>query len=127
MAFYTVKLMDTDGTELAVSYDLCGLKDARAEMRCYASDSEYRNSGAKRVELYNTKGQLLETLEYKLQPVPVQSVDALKAAGSYFAAGALAYALGQPMNYGCHFGMRSELERARQLFAEGWQQAARNR
>jgi hypothetical protein len=40
-----------------------------------------------------------------------------------FAAGALAYMLGLDCSYGCHFGMRSTADWARQQFAQGWHTA----
>lgn len=48
-----------------------------------------------------------------------RTVDDLKAAGHYFAAGALAASLGQDANYGCHLGMRSTLDFAREEFKRG--------
>lgn len=54
-----------------------------------------------------------------------RNVDDLKSAGHYFAAGALARALGYPVNsYGCHFGMRSAIESARAEYRRGWEAAA---
>jgi hypothetical protein len=52
--------------------------------------------------------------------IPLHTINDLKAAGHYYAAGVLAYALRQPNNYGCHFGMRSELEKAKEEFSIGW-------
>lgn len=49
-----------------------------------------------------------------------QIIEKLKAEGHYFAAGALAHSLGQPCNYGCHLGMRSTLDYARDAFKRGW-------
>lgn len=54
-----------------------------------------------------------------------RTIDDLKAQSLYFAAGALAYSLGYPeTSYGCHFGMRSDIERARAEYREGWQACA---
>ena len=53
-----------------------------------------------------------------------QTVEQLKAAGHYAAAGALAKTLGaNECNYGCHYGMRSGLQYARELFRRGWMAA----
>ena len=49
-----------------------------------------------------------------------QTVEALKAAGHYFAAGALAASIGSGDNYGCHFGMKSMLDHARSEFKRGY-------
>lgn len=51
------------------------------------------------------------------------TVNDLKAAGHYFAAGALDRTLGGTGNYGCHFGMRSDLDRARTEFRRGFDAA----
>lgn len=50
----------------------------------------------------------------------MKTVDDLKARGHYFAAGVVARALGHGDSYGCHFGMRSDLEHARAEFKRGW-------
>lgn len=50
-------------------------------------------------------------------------VDTLKAQGHYFAAGALAASIGQECYYGCHFGMRSQLDAARKEFKRGYRLA----
>ena len=55
-----------------------------------------------------------------MQTITTQTVDALKSNGHYFAAGALARSLGHYRNYGFHFGMRSELEFARNSFYAGY-------
>lgn len=52
------------------------------------------------------------------------TVSDLKAAGHYFAAGALTRELGMARNYGCHFGMRSDLERAKRQYNAGYDAAA---
>ncbi len=48
------------------------------------------------------------------------TVEDLKVQGHYFAAGVLAATIGGECNYGCHFGMRSELEFARSEFRQGY-------
>ena len=53
----------------------------------------------------------------------LQVINNLKAAGHYFAAGSAAYESGRPREYGCHFGMRSELHNARTTFNRGWDAA----
>lgn len=58
-----------------------------------------------------------------MAPVTFHTVEALKAAGHYFAAGALAASLGQSDNYGCHLGMRSTLDHARDEFKRGYRLA----
>jgi hypothetical protein len=45
----------------------------------------------------------------------------MKASGHYFAAGALARALKQDCNNGCHFGMRSTRDFAASEFKRGWE------
>ena len=50
-------------------------------------------------------------------------VDDLKSNGHYQAAGALSRILGHDQSYGCHFGMRSDLECAREAFIRGWYEA----
>lgn len=55
-----------------------------------------------------------------MQIINHQTVDALKGLSHYFAAGAVAKALGRDDNYGCHFGMRSTLEYARDEYKRGW-------
>lgn len=40
-----------------------------------------------------------------------------------FAAGALAYINGRDCDYGCHFGMRSTVQWAREEFKQGWNSA----
>jgi hypothetical protein len=48
------------------------------------------------------------------------TVDALKSEGHYFAAGAVAKALGCGPYYGAHAGMRSTFESARNEFYRGY-------
>lgn len=55
--------------------------------------------------------------------ITARTVEDLKAAGHYFAAGALAKSLGHRPSYGCHVGMRSTLDLAREEFARGYQLA----
>lgn len=56
-----------------------------------------------------------------MQDISAETIESLKAAGHYVAAGALAASLGRDRDsYGCHFGMRSDLARAKRLFREGW-------
>jgi hypothetical protein len=43
-----------------------------------------------------------------------------------FTAGALAYIQGRDCYYGCHFGMRSTAQQAREQFAVGWHTARRD-
>jgi hypothetical protein len=57
--------------------------------------------------------------------VTVQTVEALKAEGHYFAAGALAFRLRAGRNYGCHMGMRSTLDMAKEEFNQGYDAAQR--
>lgn len=40
-----------------------------------------------------------------------------------FAAGALAYIVGHQCLYGCHYGLRSSREWAREQFGKGWHAA----
>lgn len=49
-----------------------------------------------------------------------RQIDNLKAEGRYFEAGVLARQSGLTDDYGCHFGMRSELEKARAEFKLGY-------
>ena len=51
------------------------------------------------------------------------TIDDLKAGGHYFAAGAVAASLGASKYYGCHFGMKSDLDRARSEFFAGYEAA----
>lgn len=60
-----------------------------------------------------------------MQTLNYQTVEALKANGNYFAAGAVAAALGRDNNYGCHFGMRSTCQHARDEFARGHREASK--
>ncbi|QIG66753.1 hypothetical protein EVB27_083 [Rhizobium phage RHph_TM16] len=50
-------------------------------------------------------------------------VDTLKSQGHAYGAGALARCLNEPRSYGCHFGMRSTLEKDRAAFFKGWDDA----
>lgn len=49
-----------------------------------------------------------------------RQIDTLKSEGRYFEAGLLARQSGRDDNYGCHFGFRSELEKARAEFKQGY-------
>lgn len=60
-----------------------------------------------------------------MQTINTQTIEALKSAGHYFAAGALCRALGLS-GYGCHYGLRSELEKARTEFYNGYNAVERN-
>jgi len=53
-------------------------------------------------------------------------VDSLKASRQYFAAGALAYALGNQRQYGQHFGMKSNRNLAMQTFFDGYDAASQS-
>ncbi len=55
-----------------------------------------------------------------------QIIDQLKTKGFYFSAGVVKREAGQPCNYGCHFGMRSELDHARAQFKLGYDAARSN-
>jgi hypothetical protein len=44
----------------------------------------------------------------------------LKSNGAYYEAGCAARLEGKPDFYGCHFGMRSDRERATADFRQGW-------
>ena len=57
--------------------------------------------------------------------VNAQTIEALKSAGHYFAAGALARQLKLLPNYGCHYGARSEVEFARSEYRRGFEAACR--
>lgn len=50
----------------------------------------------------------------------IRQIDELKSEGRYFEAGVLARQSGCDDNYGCHFGFRSELEKARAEFKQGY-------
>lgn len=54
-----------------------------------------------------------------------RTVEDLKAEGLYFTAGALLFQLGHPRGYGCHYGMRSDLEISRDEFYRGYDSAER--
>lgn len=56
--------------------------------------------------------------------VNLRTIDELKIAGHFFAAGALAFEMKQQRNYGCHFGMRSTRDADRDAFNLGWDAAA---
>lgn len=58
--------------------------------------------------------------------ITAQTIEQLKAAGHYFAAGALAASLNQSRNYGCHYGMKSHVEIARREFHRGFDAATRS-
>lgn len=58
-----------------------------------------------------------------MQNVTIQTIDALKAAGHFYAAGALTAEMGYGPQYGCHFGMRSDRARAMRLFQAGYEAA----
>lgn len=49
-----------------------------------------------------------------------QDVNKAKSNGQYRLAGQLDRLLGNQSSYGCHFGMRSELEQARSEYTEGY-------
>ena len=53
----------------------------------------------------------------------MSDINHLKAKGLYYKAGQLAFTLGHDDNYGCHFGMRSELEYARASYKRGYHDA----
>lgn len=55
--------------------------------------------------------------------VSPQMIEDLKVAGHYFAAGAVAKALGGGRFYGCHIGMRSTKERDQAEFFRGFDAA----
>ena len=55
-----------------------------------------------------------------------RAIDHLKSEGFYEAAGALAAATQAPRVYGCHFGMKSNLERCRAAFLLGYDNAKHN-
>lgn len=52
-----------------------------------------------------------------------QTVNDLKSHGYYYAAGVVAHSLGHDDNYGCHFGMRSTVNFAREEYKRGWNDA----
>lgn len=56
--------------------------------------------------------------------INLSTVEALKGNGNFFAAGALAYQLGYTRAYGCHYGLRSSLERDRSEFWRGYDAAS---
>lgn len=58
-----------------------------------------------------------------MQNISTQTVEALKSEGYFFAAGALAFSKGYGRAYGCHYGMRSDLEKNREEFYRGYDAA----
>lgn len=50
----------------------------------------------------------------------IRQIDELKSEGRYFEAGVLARQSGCDDSYGCHFAFRSELEKARAEFKQGY-------
>lgn len=59
--FYTVTLLDIDGTEMARNPDCQNLKAARAEARLYLTDREYA-ADASHVLIENDAGELIDTV-----------------------------------------------------------------
>jgi len=53
----------------------------------------------------------------------INTVEDFKAEGLYFAAGALRFQKGYDRNYGCHYGMRADLEESRAEFYRGYDAA----
>lgn len=49
-----------------------------------------------------------------------QLIDKLKSQGQYGAAGVVAAANGKDRSYGCHFGLRSGLDAAKEAFYAGF-------
>lgn len=60
--------------------------------------------------------------EFKMEAkITRWTVDTLKSEGHMFVAGALAASLGMDRDsYGCHFGMRSTIEKDRAEYVRGW-------
>jgi hypothetical protein len=56
-----------------------------------------------------------------------QVIEQLKAAGHYFAAGAVAQQIGGGRFYGCHLGMRSTKDASQAEFFAGFDAAASRR
>lgn len=52
--------------------------------------------------------------------ITAPTVEALKIAGYFFAAGALARSMGHSRAYGCHIGMRSTRDSDANEFYRGW-------
>lgn len=52
-----------------------------------------------------------------------RTVEDLKTEGLYFTAGAMRFQIGLTRTYGCHFGMRSDLEASREEFYRGYDAA----
>lgn len=52
--------------------------------------------------------------------ITTRTAEDIRIAGHFFAAGALAAALGKDRYYGCHFGMRSTLEASKEAFFRGY-------
>lgn len=55
---------------------------------------------------------------------PIATTETLKQADRFYDAGRLAFRLGHPNTYGCHYGMRSTRDAAAAAFAEGYRFAA---
>lgn len=55
-----------------------------------------------------------------METLNAQTVENLKADGFYFAAGVIAATLKLEGNYGIHYGMRSDLEKAKKEFKAGF-------
>ncbi len=53
----------------------------------------------------------------------LSTVEDFKAEGLYFAAGALLFQKGYARSYGCHYGMRADLEESRAEFYRGYDAA----
>lgn len=66
-----------------------------------------------------------ESIMDDIYQTSLQWIEANKA-DRPFAAGALAYVIGERRYYGCHFGLRSTLEWAKYQFGRGWDQAERD-
>jgi hypothetical protein len=58
----------------------------------------------------------------KLKP-NLRTVEDFKAEGLYFAAGALLFQKGYARSYGCHYGLRADLEESRAEFYRGYDAA----
>jgi hypothetical protein len=54
----------------------------------------------------------------------VQTVEDLKSEGLYFTAGAMAFQIGHPRGYGCHYGMRSDRDASTAEFYRGYDAAS---
>jgi hypothetical protein len=53
--FYTVKLLDSDGCELAM-HEHDSLKDAKVAAKAAIAEKEYLDAGANKVEILNEQG-----------------------------------------------------------------------